>query len=331
MPAALGGGDDVARLGVEVRNAFDLDADRAFHHHPELGPADVEMALFRIGRHFLLGLAAQDVGREVVVPHELAAIGLVGAQELLVIVHIDRVGLFFLGRAGQVGDLDIGHALDRIGRDICRIDRGRADLAHFKAQRRNRAGAFQRVHVAEGHVHHEALGGGEGLIAVDRHLQGALADDEDDAVIGPHLLLGRGARRHRDIVGLLVLVAHDGLHEVGFALVHGLHVRQLPVRAVRRRVGRHRAGLGRQEHGALRKGADGVFFLAQELGGSRNRQRHDGGSSEIMFGLHAISPGVCDRMFLSDPAEVVERRFRVDKLSKRPQQPAIVLSGICDV
>ena len=59
----------------------------------------MEMALVGVRRHGRT-LAPQDVGREVIIPDELAAIGFVRAVELLHVVDIDRIGFLFLGRSG---------------------------------------------------------------------------------------------------------------------------------------------------------------------------------------------------------------------------------------
>src|SRR5690348_8058999 len=82
VPTPLLGGYDVALCRFEERKTLDLIADLAFHDEPELGPVDMEMAL--IGdRRDRLGLAPQDVGGEVIVPNELAVIGLVAIADLL--------------------------------------------------------------------------------------------------------------------------------------------------------------------------------------------------------------------------------------------------------
>ena len=138
--------------------------------------------------------------------------------------------------------------------------------------------------MAEGHVHEEALRGDERLIAVDRDLDGTVPHDENDAVVGPHFLLGFLAGGHRDIVAFLVLVAHNGLHPVALALMGGQDFRQLPVRLVGRRIGRHRGGLRRPIGAGHLVGGDGIVFLAQELGGCRKRhqkRRRGGGDGEL--------------------------------------------------
>src|SRR4051812_47730430 len=48
VPATRLGGDDVAHLGLEVRLAFQLHADRALGDVPELCHVDMEMALVAV-------------------------------------------------------------------------------------------------------------------------------------------------------------------------------------------------------------------------------------------------------------------------------------------
>src|ERR1700722_18778452 len=64
VPAALRRRHHIARIADEILLAFDLHADMALHDEPELGPADMEVALAALAIVIRNrgALAAQDVG-----------------------------------------------------------------------------------------------------------------------------------------------------------------------------------------------------------------------------------------------------------------------------
>ena len=254
------------------------------------------MTLVAVRRH-RRALAAQDVRRKMIIPDELVAVVLVVVCHHLEEIDIDRVGGAVLDRARRGGDLHVGHARNRRRRFAGGIHRNVTGIAHFEINRRSGADIFQREDMAEGHIDHEALGGDEGLLrhAVDRHLDGAVIDEEDHAVVGIEHRLGFLAGAQRLVVGVLVLVADDRLDPVGLAAMRRQDVLDAPDGLVRRGVLRQRGRLGRPDFAghaaAIRHLVFGAF--SEKLGRSRNAEHQRGGGgkkSETGLQGHRHSP-----------------------------------------